>query len=216
MFGVKTKNIWYKRRGTVFLIREILFTSDWMMTNVCMRFFLSKARPAAILPGGGRTLHRGDACSVLLFSGIQFSGSDRVKIGYFRLAVEELEKHFEEKKRYWKKIWRNWCFWSSARSVVSVTTDEKGYQGVEGKSFHPASSRVSDSDTDRKDQLRSAAKQKDCYIGLSGTVYLCQSDFKETGIWVYRALRILKVILSYDYLWMNIRVKGGAYGCMSN
>ena len=26
---------------------------------------------------------------------------------------------------------------------------------------------------------------------------------------------ILKVILSYDYLWMNLRVKGGAYGCMS-
>ena len=29
------------------------------------------------------------------------------------------------------------------------------------------------------------------------------------------ALRILKVILNYDYLWLNIRVKGGAYGCMS-
>lgn len=29
------------------------------------------------------------------------------------------------------------------------------------------------------------------------------------------ALKILKVILSYDYLWINIRVKGGAYGCMS-
>ncbi len=26
----------------------------------------------------------------------------------------------------------------------------------------------------------------------------------------------MKVILSYDYLWQNIRVKGGAYGCMSN
>ena len=30
------------------------------------------------------------------------------------------------------------------------------------------------------------------------------------------ALQILKVILSYDYLWQNIRVKGGAYGCMSS
>ena len=27
--------------------------------------------------------------------------------------------------------------------------------------------------------------------------------------------RILKVILSYDYLWIQVRVKGGAYGCMS-
>ncbi|MDE8707722.1 hypothetical protein PZH31_19825, partial [[Ruminococcus] torques] len=30
------------------------------------------------------------------------------------------------------------------------------------------------------------------------------------------ALQIFKVILSYDYLWQNVRVKGGAYGCMSN
>ena len=25
----------------------------------------------------------------------------------------------------------------------------------------------------------------------------------------------MKVILSYDYLWTNVRVKGGAYGCMT-
>ena len=37
-----------------------------------------------------------------------------------------------------------------------------------------------------------------------------------TGYAYTGALRILKLILSYDYLWQNIRVKGGAYGCMSN
>lgn len=26
---------------------------------------------------------------------------------------------------------------------------------------------------------------------------------------------VLKVIMGYDYLWNNVRVKGGAYGCMS-
>ena len=31
------------------------------------------------------------------------------------------------------------------------------------------------------------------------------------GLWVF--IKILKVILSYDYLWLNVRVKGGAYGC---
>lgn len=30
------------------------------------------------------------------------------------------------------------------------------------------------------------------------------------------ALRVLKTILGYDYLWNNVRVKGGAYGCMCN
>ena len=37
----------------------------------------------------------------------------------------------------------------------------------------------------------------------------------EKGYSYTGTLRILKVIMGYDYLWINIRVKGGAYGCMS-
>ena len=40
-------------------------------------------------------------------------------------------------------------------------------------------------------------------------------NFRKKGYEYTGALDILKVILSYDYLWMNLRVKGGAYGCMS-
>lgn len=29
------------------------------------------------------------------------------------------------------------------------------------------------------------------------------------------AMEVLRTILNYEYLWMNLRVKGGAYGCMS-
>lgn len=28
-------------------------------------------------------------------------------------------------------------------------------------------------------------------------------------------MKVLKTILSYEYLWQNVRVQGGAYGCMS-
>ena len=40
-------------------------------------------------------------------------------------------------------------------------------------------------------------------------------NFRSAGLEYTGALKILQVILSYDYLWLNIRVKGGAYGCMS-
>ena len=40
-------------------------------------------------------------------------------------------------------------------------------------------------------------------------------NFQKAGYQYTGALRILKVLLGYDYLWMNVRVKGGAYGCMS-
>ena len=40
-------------------------------------------------------------------------------------------------------------------------------------------------------------------------------NFVKKGYEYTGALEILKVALSYDYLWINLRVKGGAYGCMS-
>lgn len=46
--------------------------------------------------------------------------------------------------------------------------------------------------------------------------YVAQAgNFKKAGCRYTGALSILKVILSYDYLWSQVRVKGGAYGCMS-
>ena len=41
-------------------------------------------------------------------------------------------------------------------------------------------------------------------------------NFLDEGLDYTGALQVLKVILSYDYLWQNVRVKGGAYGCMCN
>ncbi len=46
------------------------------------------------------------------------------------------------------------------------------------------------------------------YVAVAG-------NFKKAGLEYTGALRVLRTILSYDYLWLNIRVKGGAYGCMS-
>ncbi len=46
--------------------------------------------------------------------------------------------------------------------------------------------------------------------------YVCRAgNFKKKGYEYTGALRVLKVMMGYDYLWNNIRVKGGAYGCMS-
>lgn len=39
-------------------------------------------------------------------------------------------------------------------------------------------------------------------------------DFTLKGLEYTGALRVLKVMMGYDYLWTNVRVKGGAYGCM--
>ena len=46
--------------------------------------------------------------------------------------------------------------------------------------------------------------------------YVCRAgNFRRHGYKYTGALRVLKVIMNLDYLWNRLRVKGGAYGCMS-
>lgn len=47
--------------------------------------------------------------------------------------------------------------------------------------------------------------------------YVCRGgSFADKGLPYVGSLKVLKIIMSYDYLWMNVRVKNGAYGCMSS
>lgn len=43
----------------------------------------------------------------------------------------------------------------------------------------------------------------------------CAGDFIQAGYAYHGALNVLKVMMNYDYLWIRLRVQGGAYGCMS-
>ncbi|MCR4740105.1 MAG: insulinase family protein [Lachnospiraceae bacterium] len=60
---------------------------------------------------------------------------------------------------------------------------------------------------DEKTGYKTASKIQ--YVAKAGN--FIRSGLKYTG-----ALRVMKVMLGYDYLWTNVRVKGGAYGCMSS
>ncbi|MBR6223289.1 MAG: insulinase family protein [Lachnospiraceae bacterium] len=59
--------------------------------------------------------------------------------------------------------------------------------------------------TIKNEGFKTASKVQ--YVATSG-------DFKQKGLKYTGALDVLKVIFSYDYLWINVRVTGGAYGAM--
>ena len=46
-------------------------------------------------------------------------------------------------------------------------------------------------------------------------MYVKDTTLKKLGYDYNGSLLVLKTILGYDYLWNRVRVKGGAYGCMS-
>lgn len=58
-------------------------------------------------------------------------------------------------------------------------------------------------------------KSNDGYKTAGQVQYVCRAgNFKTKGLQYHGSLKVLKVMMGYDYLWNQIRVKGGAYGCM--
>ena len=68
-----------------------------------------------------------------------------------------------------------------------------------------------------KDKTLRCEKKNEGFMTAGAVQYVAQcGNFRKKGLAYTGALSVLKVILSYDYLWMNLRVKGGAYGCVGN
>ncbi len=60
-------------------------------------------------------------------------------------------------------------------------------------------------------------KKNEGFITAGAVQYVARcGNFVTKGLPYTGALRVLKVMMGYDYLWNNIRVLGGAYGCMSS
>ncbi len=61
-----------------------------------------------------------------------------------------------------------------------------------------------------------AYKKNEGFKTSSQVQYVARTgNFRNAGYKFSGAMRILTVIMNYEYMWLNIRVKGGAYGCMS-
>ena len=61
----------------------------------------------------------------------------------------------------------------------------------------------------------SPEKKNEGFLSSSQVQYVCRAgNYRKDGLSYTGALRVLKVIMGYDYLWNQVRVKGGAYGCM--
>jgi hypothetical protein len=61
------------------------------------------------------------------------------------------------------------------------------------------------------------ARKNEGFTDASQIQYVARAgSFAKAGFAYHGALRVLRMIMEYDYMWMNIRVKGGAYGCMAS
>ena len=137
-------------------------------------------------------------------------------VGYYKF-IEDLEKNFQEKKdeivaglqNAMAEIIRKDSF------MVSYTGERESVEQV--KTLSGALKKSLPESTCEVPETAITCRKKNEGFKTSGQVqYVARTgNFVKKGFTYTGALEILKVALSYDYLWINLRVKGGAYGCMS-
>ncbi len=103
-----------------------------------------------------------------------------------------------------------------ARMMVSFTADAKAYE-VAKPVTETYLNRIAQGSAAEAQALITLKKKNEGFTDASQIQYVARvGNFCDHGFSYRGSLKILKLILSYEYLWINIRVKGGAYGCMSS
>ena len=138
----------------------------------------------------------------------------------FEQKVADLAEHFEEKKAdliaKLEELTRK--IFTPERMLVSVVCEEKDFVAV-GREIGQLKQALypSEGSTVRNLPPLVLEQKNEGFTDASKVQYVARTgNFKRHGFEYNGALRILKVIMGYDYLWINIRVKGGAYGCMNS
>ena len=182
-------------------IREILA----MQKSRLLMKFQSSGHTTAVL----RAMSYASPSSKLkdMTSGIEF---------YDKIAY--IEEHFEEEKDVLVQKLQMLAhkLFRADNMMISYTAAKEGLNGMEELVEGLKEAMFEDPVEDTRCVLHCEMKNEG-FKTASKVQYVARvGNFIDNGADYTGALQILKVILSYDYLWQNVRVKGGAYGCMSN
>ena len=99
--------------------------------------------------------------------------------------------------------------------IVSVTCDREGLEKTR-ESLTAFVQALPQADEEKKKLVLEPVKKNEGFTTAGQVQYVARAgNFVKEGFAYTGLLQIVKVMMSYDYLWQNIRVLGGAYGCMA-
>lgn len=214
--GVRARVLYDKIGFAFHMADEILFHSklddDKRLYEIIAKL---KSRLSMQLSSAG---HSTAACRATSYLS-QFSAfNDAIGgIAFYRL-VDDLEKNFDEKKQGLKEKLRLLMgeLFHKEGLFVSVTSDEEGLERMK-EPLGQFINKLPHADSEKKENSLILEKKNEGFMTTGQVQYVARvGNFKRAGFDYTGVLRIVKVLMSYDYLWTNIRVKGGAYGCMSS
>ncbi len=137
-------------------------------------------------------------------------------IGFYRFLEDVVRDFDKDAKRLIEKLKEVAArLFTVDNMLISYTADAKGFGALES-CMDKLTEKLPKGDGKTYEFAFKAENRNEGFKTSSQVNYVARcGNFRDEGFEYTGALRILKLILSYDYLWLNLRVKGGAYGCMS-
>lgn len=137
-------------------------------------------------------------------------------IPFYRL-LEKIEKNFEDEKDkvigtlqlMMKQLFR------PENVLLGYTSPLDEEAGIR-ECFTAFKKKLYTEPVQKYERVVPVVKRNEGFQTSAQVQYVCRAgDFARNGLSYTGSLKVLRVIMGYDYLWNNVRVKGGAYGCMS-
>ena len=215
-FEIKTKALYDKLPVAFEMMKEIL-TQSRLDDEKRLKEILSmtKSRLQMRFQSAGHSTAALRAMSYL--SPISKFKDMTAGIAYYEV-IQAIEEHFEECKEELianlQKLTR--MLFRGDNMMLSFTAAREGLAGLEEMICELKDGLFAETVEDTACILH-CEKRNEGFATSSKVQYVARAgNFIDEGKEYTGALQILKVILGYEYLWHNIREKGGAYGCMSN
>ncbi len=215
VFAAEARVLYEKLDFAFEIIGEILTTSkleDEKRLGEILREARSRSRMK--LDSGSHSAAVARATSY--FSPTSSFGDRTGGIGYYQFLEKAVRDYEKDPKILIGKLKEvAGKLFTTDNMLLSYTADEKGFGALE-KSMERLTAKLPAGDGRRYDFAFEPGNRNEGFKTSSQVNYVARcGNFRNGGYEYTGALRILKLILSYDYLWLNLRVKGGAYGCMS-
>lgn len=215
-FGIRAKALNGRLDFVFDMIHEILFTSsledDKRLYEIIARL---KSRLQDGIPSAGHSSAVQRALSY--HSALAWMQEQTSGIAYYQF-LEKLETEFDSRKEKLKEKLQELMSLLFFREnlMVSFTGDEETCKKIEAQMERLQEALPHREENQMSKSVQYCPNSNEGFMTAGQVQYVAQvGNFAKDGMQYTGALSIFKLILSYDYLWNHIRVKGGAYGCMS-
>ena len=146
--------------------------------------------------------------------GLEQSFLEKFPESLVRCILEKYSHLYEELADNLQKLVR--YIFRAENLLVDYTAEPEGLQEIAPLIEKFKSGLYTDA-VDRPGYDPVPVKKNEGFMSAAQIQYVCRAgNFVRKGLPYHGALRVLRVLMGYDYLWTQVRVKGGAYGCMCN